>query len=60
VQSLRGPEYLPAEAVSDHHVIADGDAEHDLLGHVVCDGVAEGGKPPGDQPGHHVGQLVEG
>ena len=29
VQALRGPEHVAAEAVGDHHVIADGHAEHD-------------------------------
>ena len=28
VQTLRGPEPLATEAVGNHHVIADGDAEH--------------------------------
>ena len=28
VQALRGSEHLAAEAVGDHHVIADGHAEH--------------------------------
>ncbi len=28
VQALRGTEHLTTEAVGDHHVIADGDAEH--------------------------------
>src|SRR6478736_4313594 len=28
VQALRGTEHLTMEAVGDHHVIADGDAEH--------------------------------
>jgi hypothetical protein len=28
MQALGGPEHLTAQAVSDHHVIADGDAEH--------------------------------
>ena len=31
VQALRRPEHLAAEAVGDHHVIADGHAEHGLL-----------------------------
>jgi len=28
VQALGGPEYLTAQAMSDHHVIADCHAEH--------------------------------
>ena len=31
VQALRGPEDLALEAVGDHHVVADGHAEHALL-----------------------------
>ena len=58
VQALRGPEHLAAEAVGDHHVIAYGHAEHDLLP-VVGDGVAERRQAPRGQPGHHVGQLAE-
>ena len=58
VQSLRGPEHLAAEAVSDHHVVADRHAEHGLLT-VVGDGVAERRQAPRGQSGHHVGQLIE-
>ena len=28
MEALRRPEHVAAEAVGDHHVIADGDAEH--------------------------------
>ena len=28
VQALRGTEHFAAEAVRDHHVVADGDTEH--------------------------------
>ena len=31
VQPLRGAEHLAAEAVGDHHVVADGHAEHQPL-----------------------------
>ena len=57
VQTLRRPEHLAAEAVGDHHVVADGHAEHDLLP-VVGDGVAERRQASRGQPGHHVGQLA--
>ena len=58
VQALRRSEYIAAEAVGDHHVIADGDAEHDLIP-FVGDGVAERRQSSRGQPGHHVGQLAE-
>ena len=58
VKSLRRPEHLTAEAVGDHHMVADGDAEHGLPS-VVDDGVAERGETARGQPGHHVGQLTE-
>ena len=58
VQALRRPEHLAAEAVRDHHVVADGHAEHGSP-LAVGDGVAERRQAPGGQPGHHVGQLVE-
>jgi hypothetical protein len=58
VQPLRRPEHLAAEAVGDHHVIADGDAEHELA-RPVRDRVAEGRQAPLGQPGHHVGKLAE-
>ena len=58
VQPLRRPEHLAAEAVGDHHVVADGHAEHGLP-LAVGDRVAERRQAPVGQPGHHVGQLVE-
>jgi hypothetical protein len=58
VQALRRPEHLAAEAVGDHHVIADGHAEHDLFP-VVGNGVAERRQATRGQPGHHVGELPE-
>jgi hypothetical protein len=32
VEPLRRPERLPTQAVCDHHVIADGHAEHAVYG----------------------------
>ena len=58
VQPLRGPEHLAAETVGDHHVVADGHAEH-RLPLAVGDGVAEGREAPDGESSHHVGQLAE-
>ena len=62
VQLLGRSEDLAAEAVRDHDVVADGDAEHGLTLRVavgVDDAVAQRGQLAGGQPGQHLGQLVE-
>ena len=59
VQALGRAEHLTAEAVGDHHVVADGDAEH-LPVLLVGDRVAERRQRSRREPRHHVGHLGEG
>ena len=59
VQTLRRPEDLAAETVGDHHVVADGHAEHELLS-LVGDGVAERRQAPGGQPAITSGSSRSG
>ena len=46
VQPLRRSEDLTPEAVRDHHVVADGHAEHAVTPSLVGDGVAQRGQIP--------------
>ena len=59
VQPLRRSEDLAAEAVGDHHVVADGHAEHAASLLAVGDACGKRRQAPVGEPGHHVGQLVE-
>jgi hypothetical protein len=58
VQALRRPEHLPAQAVGDHHVVADRHAEH-ALRPAVGDDVAERGQGSSGQARHDGGEFLE-